>query len=32
MITVQIEDIYAGMLIFLRATGMFLVMPVFPER
>lgn len=29
MITIRIEDIYPGMLIFLRATGMFLVMPVF---
>jgi len=29
MITVQIEDIYPGMLIFLRATGLFLIMPVF---
>ena len=29
MITIRIEDIYPGMLIFLRASGMFLVMPVF---
>jgi flagellar biosynthetic protein FliR len=29
MITINIEDIYPGMLIFLRATGMFLIMPVF---
>lgn len=29
MITIRIEDIYPGMLIFLRAAGMFLVMPVF---
>jgi flagellar biosynthetic protein FliR len=29
MISIRIEDIYPGMLIFLRASGMFLVMPVF---
>jgi flagellar biosynthetic protein FliR len=29
MITIRIEDIYPGMLIFLRASGLFLVMPVF---
>jgi flagellar biosynthetic protein FliR len=29
MITIQIEDIYPGLLIFLRATGLFLIMPVF---
>ena len=29
MITINIEDIYPGLLIFLRATGLFLVMPVF---
>jgi len=29
MITINVEDIYPGLLIFLRATGMFLIMPVF---
>ena len=29
MITIRIEDIYPGMLIFLRASGLFLFMPVF---
>jgi flagellar biosynthesis protein FliR len=29
MITIRIEEIYPGMLIFLRASGLFLVMPVF---
>ena len=29
MITINIEDIYPGMLIFLRASGLFLTMPVF---
>lgn len=29
MITINVEDIYPGLLIFLRATGLFLIMPVF---
>ena len=29
MITIHIEDIYPGLLIFLRATGLFLILPVF---
>jgi len=29
MITIHVEDIYPGLLIFLRATGLFLIMPVF---
>jgi flagellar biosynthesis protein FliR len=32
MISINIEDIYPGMLIFLRAAGMFLVMPVFSAQ
>lgn len=29
MITINVEDIYPGLLIFLRATGLFLIIPVF---
>ena len=29
MININVTDIYPGMLVFLRASGMFLVMPVF---
>ncbi len=29
MITIHVEDIYPGLLIFLRASGLFLILPVF---